>query len=101
MACTFHHLLFFLFHEKQDILYINSLLFTEWNLTAMINEVNPPCFGAGGDGLHFPVVKSFLLQELRKCVYVIRIRVGILELFIGAVPFFHAMSLELHQSIVF
>lgn len=68
MACTFHHLLFFLFHEKQDILYINSLLFTEWNLTAMINEVNPPCFGAGSDGLHFPVVKSFLLQELRKCV---------------------------------
>ena len=33
--------------------------------------------------------------------YVIRIRVGTLGLFIGAVPFFHAMSLELHQSTVF
>ena len=68
MACTFHHLLCFLFHERQDILCINNLLFTEWNLTAMINEVKPPCFGAGSDGLHFPVVKSFLLRELRKCV---------------------------------
>ena len=33
--------------------------------------------------------------------YAIRIRVGTLGLFIGAVPFFHAMSLELHQSTVF
>ena len=35
------------------------------------------------------------------CFYVIRIRVGILGLFVGTVPFFHAMSLEFHQSIVF
>lgn len=53
----------------KDILYVNSLLFTERNLTVMINQVKPPCSKIGSNGMHFPVVKSFLLQAVKEMCF--------------------------------
>lgn len=50
------------------ILYVNSLLFTERKLTAMINEVKSPYPRAGGKACIFQLWKSYTVKEMCVCV---------------------------------